>query len=178
MFSLLAILRVKRFLFVPLVFVFLTSFLGGCSTEPEDDTNHPGTLPDRLIGTWDSVGDQYVITANTLIYNAGWESSFAETIVFVSNYSGNSGVIIVRYTSPPTHNVWNTDKPFYVNSYNYTAVYYQNLSNTTVQLANVINLDDWSSVDTRTRQEAETKFTRGNARKYINWSVVRPFTKE
>jgi hypothetical protein len=170
--------RVKSFLFWALFFVLLTAFFSGCSTEPEDDTNHPGTLPAPLTGTWDSGWDQYVITGTTLAYNAGWEASFTGTIVFVSNHSNNSGVIIVRYTAPPTHNVWNTDKPFHVAGYDYTAVYFQNLTNTTVQLANVINLSDFSSVDTRTREEAESKFTRGNAGKYINWSVVTPFTKE
>ena len=173
----------KSVVFTALVLVLLTAFMVGCKTESEDDTNIPGNLPVSMIGEWDCLGfELYTIDTDTFEYEPGYEAAYKGTIEFVSNYSNESGLIIVKYTTPPGHTIWenyvDTGKPFHVNGYDYTAVYYRNLTSSTVQLANVINLADNSSVDTLTLGEAKAKFTRSNAGKYVNWSYVQPFTKQ
>ena len=171
MFAFFSKLKGNRFLFA--VLVLCVAVFIGCSSNLDDEADHTADLPDGLIGIWASAHDRYIIRANnTFEYDAGWDASFTGVIVSVSNFSSDSGVIIVRYTSPPTHNVWESDDPFYVSGHDYTGVYFRNLTSTTVQLANVINLSDWSSVDTRSRREAELKFTRDGANVFVgHWGT-------
>jgi len=173
----------KSVVFAALVLVLLTAFMIGCKTESEDDTNIPGKLPATIISEWDCLGiELYTIAADTIEYEPGYKAAYKGTIEFVSNYSSDSGLIIVKYTTPPSHTIWenfvDTGKPFHVNGYDYTAVYYRNLTSSTVQLANVINLVNNSSVDTLTLDEAKTKFTKSNAGKYVDWNYVQSSTKQ
>ena len=145
MFSFFPSHKAKNFLFVSLI--ILAAILGGCSTDPEDDANYPGTLPNALKGKWVFDSDNYYeIGENSVIYASAWEGAdygFEGSILFVSNYGADSGIIIIQYTKGAP----NPAKKF-------TGIYFRNLTPNTVQLANAINLSDYSYADTETLEEA------------------------
>jgi hypothetical protein len=160
-----------------LTFLFIT----GCDLYGKigtDDTNIEGALPALLKGEWvytppgSSSPERYVIEENTLQYGYGGESvyDYKGDIRFVSNYSTDSGVIIIEYTVRPTYQKYN-GKPFF-------GIYYRNLKSNTVQLANPINLaDSYSAPDTDTLEEAIKKFTRNRMGSLVGWGNVQPQTR-
>jgi hypothetical protein len=138
-----------------------------------DDTNEPGTLPLQLQGEWafppENPSEHYRIAADTVEYGYGGASpmDFTGAIRFVSNYSADSGVIIIEYTTlKPSYDKYN-GLPFF-------AIYYQNLRADSVQLANATTFPDYSAPDTATLEEAKAKFTRGKMGSYVDWGVVQP----
>jgi hypothetical protein len=142
-----------------------------------DDANIEGALPYLLQGEWaylppgsEIASEVYTITAETISYGyAGddnWGTGFRGNIRFVSNYSSESGVIIIEYTEKPNYELYN-DKNFF-------AVYYQNLHSDWVQLANAINPDLQSAPDVDSLEEAVAKFTRLQTGNYVNWGIVMP----
>jgi hypothetical protein len=141
-----------------------------------DDTNIQGALPDLLRGEWaytppgsDIPSEAYRISGDTISYGYGSGSSptdYTGTIRFVSNYSSDSGLIIIEYASPPSYTLYN--------GLSFFAIYYRNLRPDTVQLANAINLADYSAPDTATLEEAVRKFTRMRMGNYVDWGVVQP----
>jgi hypothetical protein len=175
--------------FRPLLQVFFViaalGLLAGCElygTTGGDDANIPGSLPFLLRGEWayiqpgnDVPAERYVITDTApnpaLEYGYGGGVSpfdYAGTVVFVSNYSAGSGVIIVKYDPEK--------KPSYplYNNGDFCAVYYRNLTDNSVQLANAINLNDMSAPDTASLDEAAAKFTRTMMGAYVDWGAVQP----
>ena len=169
MFSFFSTLKAKRFLFAGLVLFLLAGFLGGCSSDVKDEENTKG-LPNGLVGKWvdPTWGDFYEITRSggteTLKYDSGYGSPSQGTIEFVSNFDANTGVIIVNYTTAS-----DPGKPF-------GAVYYRNLTVSTVQMSDAYN-GDYSSPNTATREEAIAKFTRGKTGDFIAlWGG--PYVKE
>jgi len=161
---------------------FLTVFLlllAGCDLYGKvggDDTNIQGALPERLRGEWTYTppgsvipSEKYSIEETALQYGYGGgesDTDYRGTICFVSNYSTDSGVIIIEYTESPFYQNYNGN-PF-------GAIYYRNLTNETVQLANAIKLSDLSSDDAATLEEAVGKFTRLRMGNYVDWGVVQP----
>jgi hypothetical protein len=166
----------------------VTLFFSGCDlygTIGVDDVNKEGGLPPMLVGEWDYTqpgasdpAEVYTIagspgTGYTIEYGYGSSPSstdYTGTAVFVSNYSSDSGVIIIKYDP--------AGKPAY-SEYNgnlFTAVYYRKLHATWVQLANVIALPTPPIVcaDTATLEEAKAKFTRMKMGRYVDWSIVQP----
>jgi hypothetical protein len=168
-------------------------FLAGCNNALSYDAEE--TVSSRAVldalpiidGTWtysynytsDGVQyaghEEYVITSGSLTYtyldtinNTDYGMSFAGTIVSVNYNPGNtSGVIIIRYTSPPSDGT--------VNYYN--AVYFNNLTENiprpdTVQLANAVNLSNYSNSEVANSTSASNAFTWTNASNYVNWNVV------
>jgi hypothetical protein len=143
-----------------------------------DDANIEGSLPFLLRGQWVYLqpgntvpAEQYTITDTAITYGYAESPSvydYAGTIAFVSNYSSNSGVIIIRYDAGK--------KPGYplYNGGDFGAVYYRNLQADSIQLANAINLSDMSAPDTRTLEEAVEKFTRTAMGAYVSWGAVQP----
>jgi hypothetical protein len=162
------------------------AFLSGCELYGKvgvDDLNREGALPGMLLGEWAYTppgsplpSELYALTGNAgtgyaVKYGYGGGSSsfdFEGTVEFVSNYSSDSGVIIIKYTK--------TGKPYYpaYNGKDFFAVYYRKLHSNWVQLANSINLDDYSAPDTDSLDEAKAKFTRMKMGLYVDWSVVQP----
>jgi len=140
------------------------------------DENIQGALPPLLRGEWifiqpglSTPAERYLIEENTIQYGYGGgelEYDFKGTIHFVSNYSMDSGVIIIEY--------FNSHRPSYAgyNGNSFFAVYYRNLKTNTVQLANSINLADLSAPDTATLEEAIAKFTRLKMGSFVDWGVV------
>jgi hypothetical protein len=142
-----------------------------------DDTNIEGALPYRLQGEWayippgsERASEVYTITADTIRYGYAGDNNigtnFKGNIRFVSNFSGDSGVIIIEYTEKPSYALYN-GLPFF-------AIYYRNLNAGWVQLANAINPDLQSAPDTASLEEAVAKFTRMTMGNYVNWAVVQP----
>jgi len=162
----------KKIIFAVLVLVFLIAFMGGCSTDPEDNTNHSGTLPDTLIGTWVTLYDSFEIERTdgeeTLEYDDGGYFGYKGTIMYVSNFDNKSGVIIIKYTDDA-----NIDKP---NPFH--AVYYLNLiSETSVEFNNTFG-PGYSDADTATLNEAINKFTRGEMGNYMDFALSTEYTKQ
>jgi hypothetical protein len=142
-----------------------------------DDVNIEGALPYLLQGEWayippgsELASEVYTITAETIAYGYAGDNNigtdFKGNIRFVSNYSGDSGVIIIEYTEKPGYALYN-GLPFF-------AVYYRNLNDGWVQLANAINPDQQSAPDTASLEEAVAKFTRMKTGNYVNWAFVQP----
>jgi hypothetical protein len=142
-----------------------------------DGANIEGALPWLLQGEWayipphsDRPSEVYTITAETISYGYAGEdntgTNYAGKIRFVSNYSAGSGVIIIEYTEKPSYALYN-GLPFF-------AVYYRNLNEDWVQLANAVNPDQQSAPDTATLEEAVAKFTRMNMGNFVSWPVVQP----
>ena len=173
--SMFSFLKGRRFLFTSLVFVLVTAFLVGCSTDSEDDTNQPGTMPNALIGKWVAgFGDSYEIAsaggAQTLKYDdGGFGIGYQGSIEFVSNYDSKSGVIIIKYTDNANKSKPN---PFH-------AIYYLNLASATAEINSTWDAtsEDYDA-DTATLNEAINKFTRGNMGNYIDLAWSTTYTKQ
>jgi hypothetical protein len=144
-----------------------------------DDANIPGSLPPLLQGEWRYIpassgapADGYIITAATVEYSyqgGSTNTDYKGTIEFVSNYSADSGLIIIAYTRKPGY-------PNY-NGNDYFAIYYRRLKTDSVQLANTTILPAYTCPDTETLEEAKAKFTRLTMGNYVDWSVVLPQTR-
>ena len=156
-------------------------FLSGCELYGKvggDTANIQGALPELLRGEWvfiqpgsDTQAERYKIDEDTIQYGYSEgesDTDYKGTIVFVSNYSDTSGVIIIKY--------FDTDRPAYpkYNGNFFFGIYYRNLKKDTVQLANAINLADKSAADTATLEEAVEKFTRSKMGSFVDWGVVQP----
>jgi hypothetical protein len=152
-----------------------------------DDTNIEGALPTMLQGGWaytpggGNPGDNYVITSDTITYGFGGNPSrmdYRGHIEFVSNYSSDSGLIIIKYddNAKPSFAVLHGDSTTY-NGKDYFAIYYRRLNSIWVQLANTTDLSSAVSPDTATLEEAIAKFTRMTIGNYVNWSNVMPQTR-
>ena len=167
-------LKGRRFLFTSLVFVLVTAFLVGCSTDSEDDINQPGTMPNALMGKWVAgFGDSYEIAsaggAQTLKYDdGGFGIEYQGSIEFVSNYDSRSGVIIIKYTDNANRGKPN---PFH-------AIYYLGFAGGTVELNNTRNTAEWGDDNTTSLSEAIGKFTRGNMGNYINLAYSTTYTQQ
>jgi hypothetical protein len=145
-----------------------------------DDANIEGALPYLLQGEWAFIpgtsgapADGYLITGNLIEYvyhgkdSAGMD--FKGDIVFVSNYSSDSGLIIIKYTVPPTYSGYNGNS--------FCATYYRGLRANSVQLANATAFPAYTCADTATLEEAKAKFTRMTMGNYVSWTVTQPQTR-
>jgi hypothetical protein len=94
--------------------------------------------------------------------------SFSGEIVDIVDNGSDSGVIIIEYTDPPYDG----------NTGWYNAVYFNNMTATTVQLGNAVNLSDYSSSEVFSLGEANTNFTWANVGNYIDWDYVNEQTRQ
>ena len=165
----------KKMLFVAMVLVLLVVFFSGCQFEPERFSNFPGELPSGLIGDWEFriegfFIDGYEIDGDTLAYISSFgedDFGYKGNIAFVANFNATSGVIIIRYTEPPNYNIWDTDDPYYEDGYDYAAIYFRNLTATSVQMAKAINRSENSSPATKDIVSAIFKFTLSERGNYV-----------
>ena len=178
--------RSAKFLcfFVAIGFLLL---LAGCELYGKvggNDTNIQGALPELLKGEWIYIqpgasvpAERYIFEGNTIQYGYGASSEggaesefdYKGDICFVSNYSADSGIVIIEYTEPPYYTGHNGNSFF--------GIYYRNLKRDTVQLANAINPDHSTAPDTATLDEAIEKFTRLKMGNYVDWGVVQSQTR-
>jgi hypothetical protein len=178
--------RLLAYFFFAFAAVILFSGCDLYGTVGIDDVNKKGALPEALLGNWAFIpsgspvpAELYTIAGNgvtgyTVKYGYGGGSSpfdYEGTVEFVSNYSSDSGLIIIKYDDTTT-------KPYFpeYNGKDYFAIYYRRLHSTWVQLANAAALPvpAVTSPDVDTLDEAVEKFTRMRTGLYIDWGVVQP----
>jgi hypothetical protein len=182
------------------IFIILALFLAGCSTgvgydldETASDRAILGDLedPPSIEGTWKLVYDydikdgngnvvdhfsgyeQYVITGSTLsyifhdsIYDFDYADYTVDIVELNLNEDDTSGVIIIHYGANPPYG----DTPGY-----YNAVYFDDLTETTVYLANAVEInDDNASAEVATFALAHNKFIWDDFEDYVNWDIVKP----
>jgi hypothetical protein len=157
----------------------------GCSMD-EDSTNFIDnhTLDTRLIGKWESpYGDWYAITKseNEITLTCGFSDpeygefqNYAGTIVYVSNFSDNAGVIVIEYIAGSEQMYPEYDENWNITGYiqrkgDFLGIYYKNLKTNSVQLSGAY---DDGPAEEATSYEAVITFTQGNAGKYAGiWGV-------
>jgi hypothetical protein len=109
----------RTFMLVFAMFLVLgTMAFVGCDTDGEDEPDSGDTLNPVLVGTWEdpTYSDTYTINGttigtSTIVYSGGGGG----TIVYVSNFSNDSGVIIFQFS------------PAAANGRTFGAVYYREL---------------------------------------------------
>ena len=145
------------------LFCLSTAFLFiGCNTDPDPDTV-PG--PDVYtsfipVGEWKGdYGDSYTITDTSVVYDDGFGyGDFTSTILRASNFSADSGVLIIKITSSTVG--FTVDK--------FTGVYYKGYSGSHVYLANPIN-ESYAPIEKDTLAEAQTTFTVDNVNTHVTY---------
>jgi hypothetical protein len=146
--------------------------LAGCSTGGGSDPTKG--LPEGLLGKWVAdYGDWYQITRNggteTLAISFDGTAVASEgAIRDVSNFTSQSGVIIVEYSRGHT----NPDRPF-------GAVYYLDFNGTSVSFNSAWDSTavDWDA-NTATLAAAKARFTQGSMGNWIDPSSAVPYTKQ
>jgi hypothetical protein len=165
----------KRAIFIVLFAAFL--FIG-CQQEEEPDfftlyLLSKNTLNENLIGTWISEYDGYTITKTGLSYNDGFGGGYAGTIEYVSNFSNNAGVIIIKYYPEhrPTYydNFENWGDPDHILPLkgDYIGIYYKNLKpGTSIQIGGAY---EDKGAEKNSLDAAKNAFTQGNEGTYMSY---------
>ena len=134
-----------------------------CTT---DSGNGPDyyQLDNDLIGTWknqygagEDDFDSYTITIARVDYAMSTFGGYGGTIEYVSKFTNDSGIIIIKYDN----HEWD---PSLITKYD--GIYYKNsIKNVSVNITTATN-DDYSSPATDTLDEAIATFTMGNSGDY------------
>jgi len=149
-------------------------FVAGCKDEPDEKGS--------LIGTWtSSAGDSYTIGSTAVTYSDPYkdtahtppwaDASFQGTIRNNPSFENESGVIIIEYVTKPTDGAYDANYqltgPGTQPAGNFIAVYWKDLTTSSISLATATNLTDYSNPATATLGEAETKFTIAKAGDFV-----------
>jgi hypothetical protein len=111
-----------------------------------------------LTGTWNSGYDGYVITPAAMIYTDDYGYGFTANIREIVEYSHNSGVILVEYTTLPTA---------YTPPGRFQGVYYKDLTAKSVKLGSAYNAaSPGTPVEVTTLALAKEKFKLENIALY------------
>jgi len=137
----------------------------GCKTDAGDPVGDE--LDSNLIGTWkcqygagEDDYDAYTVTAARVDYAMSVYGGYGGVIEYVSVFTNNSGVIIIRYDD---HD-WD---PSLIAKYD--GIYYKNLiKNVSVYITTATNAD-YSSPAKGTLSEAIETFTMGNSGDYTGY---------
>ena len=125
----------------------------GCNTEPENENT--GFIP---VGEWaDSFGSSYTITNTSVAYDDGY-GDFKSTILSSSDFSTDSGVLIIKITS--SAGGYTVDK--------FTGVYYKGYTESHVYLANPID-GSYAPIEKDTFDEAKKTFTVDNVETHVTY---------
>jgi len=127
----------------------------GCNTEP--DPVDTAFIP---AGEWaDSFGGSYTITNTGVTFDDGFGyGDFTGTISGVSDFSANSGVLIIKITSSTVG--YTVDK--------FTGVYYKDYTASHVFLANAID-ESYAPIEKNTFDEAKNTFTVDNVGTHVTY---------
>jgi len=151
------------------VITLLTGFLFFSCGEGEPFVND-GELNPVLVGQWvfNYNGGQecYTITSNPnrLIYNDTYMGEWGGNIVHISNFTKNTGVLIIEYDldKKQTWTDWTTMTEV-TPSGNFYGIYYSELKQNSVKLANTSDQTANSRpTETETLEEAKEIFTADN----------------
>ena len=163
----------SAFAFVLFCLVAVLSFMS-CQTEPDDNFIDDHKLNAGLIGTWADTTffDGYTITADSLEYDNGMGGGYTGSIEYVSNFSNNAGVIIIKYNAdakasyPIYDDDWVTIIDYVDLPGDYLGVYYRNLKpGFSMELSGAIN-PDYSPAEKEKMYEAVLAFTQANGDGY------------
>ena len=162
----------RKFLVLCVLVCLSAAFLfTGCSAG-NGEVENTGFIP---VGLWATDFDRYDITGGSLDYlmdNSSWnpENDLLQgQIVRAVDFSGNSGVLIIR--------VNRASGPLIANTVGrYTGVYYRDYSGSSIRLANAVDLTDWSPIEASSISAAETLFTLDNSHLHVDWSFVTPYS--
>jgi hypothetical protein len=115
-----------------------------------------------LRGTWLSEYDGYTIDTSMLSYDDRY-SPFTGTIKNSPDFSAQSGVIIIEYVEPSSDS----------QAGYFTAVYWRELTEDSVLLANALDLDTstldkWDTLQTTSLEEAQNKFTIAKVNDFVS----------
>jgi hypothetical protein len=161
-----------------LMFMFCLSaalLITGCKEDASGSSSKfvdDHKLNSSLIEEWSSpYGDGYVITANKITYDdGGYGSSSTGTIQYVSNFTSNAGVIIIKYDDDKKPSYWEYDDAWNPIEElplkgDFIGIYYKNLKpGVSVSMANAY-ID--GGAEEATLDDAKKAFTAGNEGKYI-----------
>jgi hypothetical protein len=159
---------------VPLALFCLTLLFSGCQMG-EDDFVDDHILNQNIIGTWTSeYNDSYIVTATTLSYDDGWGGNYGGAIKYISNFSGNAGVIIIEYDDnniptyydDPEHH-WGDPNYIIPLKGNFIGIYYTQLRPGDLVKMGTANED--GGAEAPTLDAAKEAFTRGKRGSYITW---------
>ena len=156
-----------------LVCLLAALVLAGCKTDPGFDDDH--VLDPKLIASWSSFWgdgasdyDGYIITGTHVKYDSGGIIDYEGDIVYVSNFSSNAGVIIIKYDSPRTYYDGEFDNDgnwvstgTHESSGDYTGIFYRELTSGTVEMGTAYDAEE------TTPYRASAAFTKGNEGNYI-----------
>jgi hypothetical protein len=146
--------------FFALFLVMGAVLFAGCPMDDGDGDDDDHKLNTGLIGTWKASGsyeyegatydwtDTYIITADNIISHPEAYPPYANaSIGYVYNFSDTAGCLIIQTAGA-----------------SFTAVYFKNLSATTVVLGDAFNVADSSQpVAEATLEEAKERFKHENA---------------
>ena len=184
-----------------LVLVLLAGLLSMACSDSNDSSksNIAGdSLPAGLIGEWsDGSGYEYfTITANHLLYEAvdwvnmdyadpdyGLVPMWGGSIVYVSSFNAASGIIIIKYDEglEQVWMDWDTYMPLDPQpAGKYYGIYYDNLTEDTVNLSSTTDQDPENSgpTETSTLAEAIARFTEADKALWVNISYVGSSTEQ
>jgi len=134
----------------------------------DNDYVDDGILKPGLIGSWvfeyEGGRELYTITADTFIYDDTYMGIWGGSIVHVSNFSDDAGVIIIEYDSDKKQYWmdWDTMSDITPEG-NFYGIYFSELKQDSVKLANTNDAEaNNGPTETETLQQAIAKFTSGN----------------
>jgi hypothetical protein len=112
-----------------------------------------------ILGAWTSAaGDGYTINARTFVYDdGGYGFGYAGTIEEIVEINTSSGIIYFEYDDKPAGAAGA-----------FNAIYYKDLTSTTVQLATAFNAD-YTNPATATLEQAKAKFTQATAGDFVSF---------
>jgi len=169
----------KKTLIAVLAVLFLaTSLFVSCSNPTGSDTGFQA--PAELTGTWAADGstDSYTIGSTRLSY-VGWDGvgGYSGTIKHISQFTNNSGVIIIQYDKghensyPIYDESWNPTGEYFPLHGDFIGIYYEDLTSTSVNIGTAYDLSS-AGVDSGPEQvslnAAIDTFTEANMGTYFS----------
>jgi len=154
--------RGKLFNFYLLPFLLACFLIFGC-TEPEENGS--------LNGTWSSNYDSYKIDKSTK--KIEYVGNYKADIVNSPNYEAGSGILIVKFTwyfETIYDENWDVVSEGATDVYNgkFGAVYWKDLTDSSIQMADAYDTATWSRAMHDTLDEAKVNFTSDKTGNYIS----------
>ena len=167
--------RKRHGVFTLLAVSFLSTALLFTSCKTDDVFVDDNKLNKNLTGTWTSEhGDGYTITAANLSYSFGADIiGYAGTVEYVSNFTDNAGVIIIKYEAGKEQTYPVYDENWEIIGYkertgDFAGIYFENLKpGVSVEMGVAVNLADYSGAEEKTLDAAKAAFTSGKKGDYI-----------
>jgi hypothetical protein len=145
--------------------------LAGCEQDTDPDFYDRQFIP---VGHWSFGSDYYDIERGSLTYSASWAASdygpagghmFTGDIITAVDFSGTSGVLIIKITDTPTYDAMSNKL---LTSGKYTGVYYKEYSPSHIYLANPVD-DSYAPIEVDSLNVALSTFTAGNMDTHVTY---------